>query len=369
MKKKLFSFTLLSATLLSLSACGLANTLSNATSQSGSEVTETGEATNSQTTAASSEATNIDLDIDTKNLKIYKNLETESYTGVDNIEDYVGTYKGYVEAFNGLEEIQTAIFEDGTFQQIRTTLAKDSQLEPVYVDESGVVQLVNTSTTVDGSNYDYLQSTSFRRGVLVELFDDVYLVPTGDEVLTAIWDQTGQLNYTDALLSASLGWYNKPISSEEDWVGYYDSVNSQLNWVDTVGVDSIDSFDYFQEGKLFGKNDFTNSASPMQKSEDIVDIVKNSLNVTLNREAVSSHISNLNDLYQYTSIGNTKIESIAPGTPIYDGKTGEKYEVIYGFKYEDYPIKFIAYTGDVFRIYSGTEENGKYIGQPIPFVR
>lgn len=234
----------------------------------------------------------------------------------------------------------------------------------MYVDESGVIQLVNTSTTVDGSNYDYLQSTVFRRGVLVELFDDVYLVPTVSEDLTAIWDQTGQLNYTDALLSASLGWYNKPISSEEDWVGYYDSVNNQLHRGDLVGVDSIDSFDYFQEGKLFGKDDFSNSASPMQKSEDIVDIVKNSLNVTLNREAVSSHISNLNDLYQYTSIGNTKIESIAPGTPIYDSKTGEKYEVIYGFKYGDYRTEFIAYTGDVFRIYQGTEENGKYIGQP-----
>ena len=68
MKKKLFSFTLLSATLLSLSACGL----SNATSQSSSEVTGTSEVASSQTTATSSEATNIDLDIDTKNLKIYR---------------------------------------------------------------------------------------------------------------------------------------------------------------------------------------------------------------------------------------------------------------------------------------------------------
>lgn len=359
MKKKLFSFTLLSATLLSLSACGL----SNATSQSSSEVTGTSEVASSQTTATSSEATNIDLDIDTKNLKIYRNSKIESYTVVDNIEDYVGTYKGYVESIAGLEEIQTAIFEDGTYQQTETTLVKNSELDPVYVDESGIVQLVNTSTTVDGSNYDYSQSARFKRGVLVEQFDNVYLVPLAMENLSAIWDQKGQLNYTDALLSASLGWYNRSTSSEEDWVGYYDSVKNKLNGLDTVAVDSIDSFDYFQEGKYFGKSDSYTSTSPIQKSEDIVDIVKNSLNVTLNRETVSSHISNLNDLYQYANNGKTKIESIAPGTPIYDRETGEKYEVIYGFKYEGYPneIKFIAYTGDVFRIYSGTEENGKYI--------
>ena len=91
--------------------------MSNATSQSSSEVTGTSEVASSQTTATSSEATNIDLDIDTKNLKIYRNSKIESYTVVDNIEDYVGTYKGYVESFAGLEEIQTAIFEDGTYQQ------------------------------------------------------------------------------------------------------------------------------------------------------------------------------------------------------------------------------------------------------------
>ena len=115
MKKKLFSFTLLSATLLSLSACGL----SNATSQSSSEVTGTSEVASSQTTATSSEATNIDLDIDTKNLKIYRNSKIESYTVDENLPKYdveiedTSKCSRYVAVeIDGIDEIETMIIDD-----------------------------------------------------------------------------------------------------------------------------------------------------------------------------------------------------------------------------------------------------------------
>ncbi|HEM3531897.1 hypothetical protein [Streptococcus suis] len=355
MKKKIYGFVLLSATLLLVSACSSDNTLSIGTGQSSSEGT-----------AISSKALTPNLDIDTKNLKISRNSEEESYSVVDNIQNYVGTYKGYVEVYNGLVEIQTAIFEDGTFQQIRIPLPKTSNLTIEYVNESGVVKEVDPTTTVNGSNYKYVDGVTFLRGVLIEQFDNVYLVPSEKPVyLRSIWDQTGNLNYTNGLLSESLVWFRKPISSEEDWADFYESVKLSLNWSDIITISNFEPFSYFKDGEYYEKEQNDISASPLQKSDEVADIVKYSLNEILNREAVSSHISSLNDLFQTTTLLDVEIESIPQGTTIYDSETGEKYEVIYGFKYDgQYNEKeFIAYTGDVFRIYIGTEENGKYIGK------
>ncbi|HGK7332376.1 hypothetical protein ACHBHL_02540 [Streptococcus sp. A27] len=376
MKKKLFSFTLLSATLLSLSACGL----SNATSQSGSEVTETGEATNSQTTAASSEATTPNLDLDTSNLKLVRNSQEENYTIVDNIEDYVGTYKGYVTTTDGISEVQTAVFEDGTFQSIITPLQTWGS-ERYYLDGSGVVKEFK-GTTVDGATYDYVMDIKYDRGVLVEQFGNVYLVPTiSSKRLNVVVDETGQINYTDSLLSTALLSYNKPISTDEEWSDFYQNLKNDFEDDSTLYLDNLDLKSYFADGEYYLSFNHNNKHLQVKDLEgEVSDIVKNSLTESLNKTDVSEYVSSPNALLNLTHFtrniriaslenGKSQFEIIPPGTAVYDKSTGEQYEVIYGFVYQDEfetsgSKTFYAYVGDVFRIIDGTEENGKYIGNP-----
>ncbi|HFR4576890.1 TPA: hypothetical protein ACHWJ6_001241 [Streptococcus suis] len=381
MKKKLFSFTLLSATLLSLSACGSANTLSNATSQSGSEVTETGEATNSQTTAASSEATTPNLDLDTSNLKLVRNSQEENYTVVDNIEDYVGTYKGYISSRGGgVSEVQTAVFEDGTFQRILTPLVTESAMGRYYLDSSGVVKEFKKGTTVDGVTYDDLYHIIYERGVLVEQFGNVYLVPTiSSKYLNVVVDETGQINYTDSLLSTALLSYNKPISTDEEWSDFYQNLKNDFEDDNTLYLDDFDSWAYFADGEYYEAISYSEREQVKDLEGEVSDIVKNSLTESLNKTDVSEYVSSPNALFHLTHYvqdgrnvgvvkGQEQFEIIPPGTAIYDKSTGEQYEVIYGFEYGSSGGPFYAYVGDVFRIIYGTEENGKYIGDPNVFL-
>ncbi|MGQ7355970.1 hypothetical protein ACTGZM_02795 [Streptococcus suis] len=387
MKKKLFSFTLLSATLLSLSACGLANTLSNPTSQSSSEVTGAGEAASSQTTAASPEATTPNLDLDTSNLKLVRNSQEENYTVVDNIEDYVGTYKGYVPVFGGgfsdVKEVQTVVFEDGTFQRIFTKLANG--IERYYLDGSGVVKEFKKGTTVDGATYDNVLDITYDRGVLVEQFGNVYLVPTiSPKALNVVVDETGQVNYTDSLLSTALLSYNKPISTDEEWSDFYQNLKKDFEDDNTIYLDDFDFWAYFADGEYYEAISYSERIQVKDLEGEVSDIVKNSLSESLNKTDVSEYVSSPNALLNLTKFahyiriaslenGEAQFEIIPPGTAVYDKSTGEQYEVIYGFVYQD-PFEtsgnkvFYAYVGDVFRIIYGTEENGKYIGDPNVFL-
>ncbi|HFI0346463.1 TPA: hypothetical protein ACGOWL_001921 [Streptococcus suis] len=382
MKKKLFSFTLLSATLLSLSACGLANTLSNPTSQSSSEVTETGEAASSQTTAASSEATTPNLDLDTSNLKLVRNSQEENYTVVENIEDYVGTYKGYITTTDGVSEVQTAVFEDGTFQRIMTPLVTGTEGGRYYVDGSGVVKEFKKGTTVDGTTYDYVNGVQYDRGVLVEQFGNVYLVPTiSPKELNVVVDETGQVNYTDSLLSTALLSYNKPISTDEEWSDFYQNLKNDFEDDNTLYLDNFDLWAYFADEEYYEALNYRNRNLQVYDLEgEVSDIVKNSLTESLNKTDVSEYVSSPNALLNLTYFnrniriaslenGEAQFEIVPPGTAIYDKSTGEQYEVIYGFVYQDEfetdgGKSFYAYVGDVFRIITGNEENGKYIGNP-----
>ncbi|HFI2448154.1 TPA: hypothetical protein ACGO8L_001969 [Streptococcus suis] len=108
---------------------------------------------------------------------------------------------------------------------------------------------------------------------------------------------------------------------------------------------------------------------------EVSDIVKNSLTESLNKTDVSEYVSSPNAILNLTYFnrniriaslenGEAQFEIIPSGTAIYDKSTGEQYEVIYGFEYGSSGGPFYAYVGDVFRIITGTEENGKYIGQP-----
>lgn len=383
MKKKLFSFTLLSATLLSLSACGL----SNATSQSSSEVTGTSEAASSQTTAASSEATTPNLDLDTSNLKLVRDSQEENYTVVDNIEDYVGTYKGYItRGADGVLEVQTAVFEDGTFQRIMTNFATLNGSSDYYVDSSGDVKQSKNITTIDGKTYDDIVNIGYARGVLIEKFGNVYLVPTMTQPLNVVIDETGQLNYTDSLLSSALLSYNKPISTDVDWSDFYQNLKNDFEEKTTLKLDNLDLESYFADGEYYLSFNHSDKNLQVKFLEgEVSDIVKNSLTESLNKTDVSEYVSGPNALLHLTyynesiRIGNlengsAQFEIIPPGTAIYDKNTGEQYEVIYGFVYQD-PFEtagskqFYAYVGDVFRIITGSEENGKYIGYPNAFVR
>lgn len=376
MKKKLFSFTLLSATLLSLSACGL----SNATSQSSSEVTGTGEATSSQTTAASSEATTPNLDLDTSNIKLVRNSQEENYTVVDNIEDYVGTYKGYVKADGGVSEVQTAVFEDGTFQSIITPLQPWSEGDRFYLDGSGVVKEFKKGTTVDGATYNSVIDIKYNRGVLVEQFGNVYLVPTiSSKDLNVVVDETGQINYTDSLLSTALLSYNKPIGTDEEWSDFYQNLKNDFEDENTLYLDNLDLKSYFADGEYYEAISYSEREQVKDLEGEVSDIVKNSLTESLNKTDVSEYVSSPNALFHLTHYvqdgrnvgvvkGQEQFEIIPPGTAIYDKSTGEQYEVIYGFEYGSSGGPFYAYVGDVFRIIYGTEENGKYIGDPNVFL-
>lgn len=118
---------------------------------------------------------------------------------------------------------------------------------------------------------------------------------------------------------------------------------------------------------------------------EVSDIVKNSLTESLNKTDVSEYVSSPNAILNLTYFnrniriaslenGEAQFEIIPSGTAIYDKSTGEQYEVIYGFVYQDefetsgYK-SFHAYVGDVFRIIDGHEENGKYIGNPNANLR
>ena len=306
---------------------------------------------------------------------------------MDNIEDYVGTYKGYItRGADGVLEVQTAVFEDGTFQRIMTNFATLNGSSDYYVDSSGDVKQSKNITTIDGKTYDDIVNIGYARGVLIEKFGNVYLVPTMTQPLNVVIDETGQLNYTDSLLSSALLSYNKPISTDVDWSDFYQNLKNDFEEKTTLKLDNLDLESYFADGEYYLSFNHSDKNLQVKFLEgEVSDIVKNSLTESLNKTDVSEYVSGPNALLHLTyynesiRIGNlengsAQFEIIPPGTAIYDKNTGEQYEVIYGFVYQD-PFEtagskqFYAYVGDVFRIITGSEENGKYIGYPNAFVR
>lgn len=361
-------------------------------SATGETSQETGSTVSTDTSSTDSSSTKSlsknKLEIDPKQVFSEKG---EAYQLPKDLAKYVNTYKGEIDD----TAFQISIKEDGTYLQLDIRygqIESASQSNYSYFDENNTYQTTLLNATVAGKPAGKIERIRLSRGIVVESFGSLYLIPLAYfETQDAYLDNNGQVNYTKTILASQL---RKMITAHAststtndsntttDKVSYPPKNNQELNnFYDNSSFDyqkkwqlsgsSLEQYSSIKDGNLSARSTWGMQAAPMTPTTDgISDIVAKGLKETFSPETISDTLAGQNAFYQFLPI--LPFSNIDPITArfldlekeaIYD-KEGKKIQadlaITYRYERSSYATSYALYNGIVYPL---EESDGKYILQ------